>query len=156
MRRPLSRREFTRLAAAAGAVAIVPFGSATSQVRFSSYPFQLGVASGDPSADGFVIWTRLAPEPFVPEVLGNTIYELDWEVAEDKSFARIRARGTGLAQAHLAHAVHVEVGGLDAGREYFYRFRLGKYESPSGRARTCPAGETAGPLRFAVSSCAHY
>jgi alkaline phosphatase D len=156
MRRALSRREFTRLAAAAGALTIVPFGRATSQVRFSSYPFQLGVASGDPSADGFVIWTRLAPEPFVPEVLGNTIYELDWEVAEDNAFSRIRARGTGLAQAHLAHAVHVEVGGLDAGREYFYRFRLGKYESPTGRALTCPAGETAGPLRFAVASCAHY
>ena len=25
------------------------------------YPFTLGVASGDPLPDGFVIWTRLAP-----------------------------------------------------------------------------------------------
>ena len=156
MRRPLSRREFTRLAAAAGAVAMAPFGSATSQVRFSSYPFQLGVASGDPSADGFVIWTRLAPEPFVPEVLGSTIYELTWEVAEDKGFSRMRATGTGLARSTVAHAVHVEVGGLDPGREYFYRFRLGKYESPTGRAVTCPVGDTASPLRFAVACCAHY
>jgi alkaline phosphatase D len=156
IRRPLSRREFTRLAAAAGALAIVPFGNATSQVRFSSYPFQLGVASGDPSADGFVIWTRIAPEPFVPEVLGNVVFELTWEVAEDRSFSKIRASGTALARSHLAHAVHVEVGGLDAGREYFYRFRIGNYESPTGRALTCPSGDTAGPLRFAVASCAHY
>jgi alkaline phosphatase D len=27
------------------------------------YPFTLGVASGDPSPDGFVLWTRLAPIP---------------------------------------------------------------------------------------------
>jgi len=156
MRRALSRREFTRLAAAAGALAILPLGSALSQVRFASYPFQLGVASGDPAADGFVIWTRLAPEPFAPEALGSTTYELAWEVAEDQGFARIRASGTGLAYPHLAHALHVEVGGLDAGREYFYRFRLGRYESPTGRALTCPAGETSRSLRFAVASCAHY
>ena len=31
--------------------------------RFSAYPFSLGVASGDPLADGVVLWTRLAPDP---------------------------------------------------------------------------------------------
>jgi alkaline phosphatase D len=29
-------------------------------------PFSLGVASGEPAADGFVLWTRLAPEPLLP------------------------------------------------------------------------------------------
>ncbi len=144
------------MAAAAGVAAVLPAGPVASQVRFGSYPFQLGVASGDPSADGFVIWTRLAPEPFAPEALGNTIYELTWEVAEDQAFARIRASGIGLARAHVLHAVHVEVGGLEPGREYFYRFRLGKYESPTGRALTCPVGEASRPLRFAVACCAHY
>ncbi len=156
MSRRISRREFHRMAAAAGALALVPTGRARAQVHFSSYPFQLGVASGDPSTDGFVIWTRLAPEPFVPEVLGNAVFELIWELADDPSFSRIRASGTALARAHLAHAVHVEIGGLEPGHAYFYRFRIGNYESPTGRALTCPAGDTAGPLRFAVASCAHY
>jgi len=26
-------------------------------------PFSLGVAAGSPSSEGFVLWTRLAPEP---------------------------------------------------------------------------------------------
>jgi len=156
MRRPLSRRDFNRMAAAAGILAVLPAGPVASQVRFGSYPFQLGVASGDPSTDGFVIWTRVAPEPFAPEALGSTIFELSWEVAEDAGFSRIHASGTGLARPHLAHAVHVEVGGLEPGREYFYRFRLGRYESPTGRALTCPAGETNRPLHFAVACCAHY
>ena len=30
---------------------------------FSAYPFSLGVASGDPAPDGFVIWTKIAPKP---------------------------------------------------------------------------------------------
>ena len=31
--------------------------------KFKQYPFTLGVASGDPSPDGIVLWTRLAPDP---------------------------------------------------------------------------------------------
>src|SRR5215813_11141201 len=34
-------------------------------------PFTLGVASGAPRADGFVLWTRLAPDPFNPEIPGG-------------------------------------------------------------------------------------
>jgi alkaline phosphatase D len=157
MRRKISRREFNRLAAATGALALVPFGDASSQVRFTSPPFQLGVASGDPSADGFVIWTRLAPEPFDTAYLGQTIFEVAWEVAEDPEFARIVKQDVGWARPHLAHAVHVVVEGLAPGREYFYRFRIGRYESAAGRALTCPAADAEpSALKFAFASCAHY
>ena len=138
MTRGISRREFNRLAAAAGACALVPFGSASAQVRFASPPFQLGVASGDPTSDGFVIWTRLAPEPMDTAYLGQTIFEVAWEIAEDAGFSRIVKQGTNWARPHLAHSLHVEVDGLAPGREYFYRFRLGRYESAVGRALTCP------------------
>jgi alkaline phosphatase D len=155
--RKITRREFSRLAAGAGAVAFIPFSDSAAQVRFASPPFQLGVASGDPSPDGFVIWTRLAPEPFDPAYLGRAIFEVAWEVAEDAGFARVAKAGTAWARPHLAHAVHVEVDGLGPGREYFYRFRLGRYESPVGRALTCPAaGTMPNRLRFAFASCAHY
>src|SRR5207237_3163713 len=30
---------------------------------FSANPFTLGVASGDPAPDGFVLWTKVAPKP---------------------------------------------------------------------------------------------
>jgi alkaline phosphatase D len=151
----ISRRTFNRMAVATGALAVAPFAGA--QVRFGSPPFQLGVASGDPSADGFVIWTRLAPEPFDPGVLGGTIFEVAWEVAEDAGFARIAQDGVAWARPHLAHAVHVEVAGLRPAREYFYRFRIGRYESPVGRALTCPAADAdIASMKFAFASCAHY
>ena len=147
----ISRRAFNRMAAAAGALALAPLASA--QVRFGSPPFQLGVASGDPAADGFVIWTRLAPEPFNPGALGETIFEVTWEVAEDADFSRIAKNGVAWARPHLAHAVHVEVAGLTPSREYFYRFRIGRYESPVGRALTCPAADAAiASMKFAFAS----
>jgi alkaline phosphatase D len=156
-RRRISRREFNRLAAASGVAALVPFGNSRAQVRFGSPPFQLGVASGEPSADGFVIWTRLAPEPFDTAYLGQTVFEVSWEIAEDAGFARLAKQGTAWARPHLAHAVHVVVDGLQAGREYYYRFRLGRYDSAIGRALTCPAPSTAAAaLKFALTSCAHY
>ncbi len=151
----ISRRTFNRMAVATGALALAPLAGA--QVRFGSPPFQLGVASGDPSADGFVIWTRLAPEPFNPSALGETIFEVAWEVAEDAGFTRIAEDGVAWARPHLAHAVHVEVTGLAPAREYFYRFRIGRYESPAGRAQTCPAADAAvESMKFAFASCAHY
>ncbi|HEU4516780.1 MAG TPA: alkaline phosphatase D family protein, partial [Steroidobacteraceae bacterium] len=157
MKRGISRREFNRLAAAAGASALIPFADAAAQVRFASPPFQLGVASGDPAPDGFVIWTRLAPEPMDTAYLGQTIFEVAWEVAEDSAFSTLVKQGTAWARPHLAHSLHVEVAGLQAGREYFYRFRLGRYESATGRALTCPAGDKSPErLRFAFASCAHY
>jgi alkaline phosphatase D len=157
MSRGVSRREFNRMAAAAGALTLLPLRESQAQVRFASPPFQLGVASGDPTADGFVIWTRLAPEPMDTGYLGQTIFEVAWEVAEDESFASIAKQGTSWARPHLAHSLHVEIDGLAPGREYFYRFRLGRYESATGRALTCPAADsTPERLRFAFASCAHY
>ncbi len=39
-------------------------GRAAAQApRWTADPFSLGVASGGPRPDGFVLWTRLAPDP---------------------------------------------------------------------------------------------
>ena len=115
MSRFVSRRCFVRGAAAASALALLPAGRLAAQVRFGSDPFQLGVASGDPAPDGFVLWTRLLPEPHEPRQLGQVVFEVDWEVAEDASFTRIVKAGRDLAPPHLAHSVHAEVTGLGPG-----------------------------------------
>ena len=109
-------------------------------------PFTLGVASGDPEPDGFVIWTRLAPSPLDDDGLGGMPshrYPVQWQVAEDERFRRIRRVGVVLAGPESAHAVHVEVHGLRPGREYYYRFRVQRWTSPVGRGVT--ARRTARP-----------
>ena len=55
----------------------------------SDTPFTLGVASGDPSPDGFVLWTRLAPKPLeLHSGMAMTKATVAWEVATDQAFAR--------------------------------------------------------------------
>ncbi|HZF46846.1 MAG TPA: alkaline phosphatase D family protein, partial [Sphingomonadaceae bacterium] len=125
---------------------------------FAGSPYTLGVASGDPSADGFVIWTRLAPRPMEPH--GGMILKqipVRWEVATDEGFRNIVRKGTAMAWPELGHSVHVEVDGLEAYRPYWYRFICGKEESPVGRSHTFPAaGAAMDRVRFAVAGCQCY
>lgn len=124
----------------------------------SGYPFTLGVASGDPTPDGVVLWTRLAPRPLEPGGgLSPEAIQVEWQVAEDEGMKRVIRQGTAVARPEWAHAVHVEVDGLRPDRWYCYRFRAGGEISPLGRTRTMPApGSVPARLRFATASCQKY
>jgi alkaline phosphatase D len=125
---------------------------------FAAYPFSLGVASGDPSPDGFVIWTKIAPKPL--ERGGGMPMKpvvVDWQVASDPQMQRVVQKGSATAHPELGHAVHVEVGGLDPARDYYYRFSVGRERSRIGRARTLPpAGASVAQMRFAAAGCQRY
>jgi alkaline phosphatase D len=134
------------------------FGAPLAPGRFSAYPFTLGVASGDPDGNGFVIWTRLAPSPFAPDGgLAPEPIEVEWVVAEDEALSKVVQKGVHIATPQWGHSVHVEVQGLRPDRWYWYQFRAGAEASPAGRSRTFPLAD-ASPreLRFAVASCQHY
>ena len=75
--------------------------------------FRLGVASGDPTADAVVLWTRLAPAPTEGGGMPDRLVEVRWEIADDERFIRFRQRGVAVADPRLGHSVHVEVVGLD-------------------------------------------
>ena len=130
---------------------------ARRKVGMADYPFSLGVASGDPAPDGFVIWTRLAPKPLDGGGMPEENVEVSWQVADDEKFSKVVAKGTAVATPNLAHAVHVEVPGLEPNRWYFYQFSASGETSPIGRARTAPAADDVPErLRFAFASCQHY
>lgn len=159
--RRLPRRSFLLGSASFAAAALLATrvrGAAAAGPRFAAYPFSLGVASGDPAPDGFVLWTRLAPRPLEPGGgLPPEPIRVDWQVAEDEAMTRVVARGTEIADPAWAHAVHVDVEGLRADRWYWYQFKTGGEISPVGRTRTMPAAD-ANParLRFATASCQKY
>lgn len=127
-------------------------------LRFTSHPFPLGVASGDPASDGFVLWTRLARQPERGD--GGMPLEnvaVAWEVARDEGMKHVVRRGTELASPNLAHSVHVEVEGLEPDRWYWYRFVAAGESSPIGRARTMPRPDAQPAMfPFAFISCQHY
>ncbi|WP_225438416.1 alkaline phosphatase D family protein [Candidatus Frankia nodulisporulans] len=121
--------------------------------------FGLGVASGDPLPDGVILWTRLAPKPTQGGGMPSRDVPVDWQIATDERFVSVVRAGTQTAQAAFAHSVHVDVRGLEPGRDYYYRFRAGTVLSPVGRTRTAaapaPGGAAAasGSLSFALVSC---
>ena len=158
---PLSRRNLIRAAAAVAANAATPWFAAApvwAQPRVGEDPFSLGVASGEPTPDGMVLWTRLAPKPLDPDGgLPAEALPVTWELAEDEGFKRTVAKGRTLARPELGHSVHVEPVGLEPGREYFYRFAFAGAASPVGRTRTAPApGAAVQRLRYAYGSCQKY
>ncbi len=125
--------------------------------RFGAYPFQLGVASGDPAANSVVLWTRLAPSPIDGGGMDGMPYDVAWEVANDETFGNIVQRGIAVADPNLAHSVHVDVTGLEPAREYFYRFMAGGEVSQTGRTKTAPAaGQAVDALRLGIASCSNY
>ncbi len=132
-------------------------GAGGVRMSFREPPFKLGVASGEPDPNGFVLWTRLAPDPLNGGGMPPVNVEVDWQVAEDEALTKVVARGSEVAIPDLGHAVHAEVVGLRPDRWYFYRFRAGNEISPVGRARTAPANDQQlERVRFAFASCQHY
>jgi alkaline phosphatase D len=110
--------------------------------------FALGVASGQPSERGAVLWTRLVGGELPARV------PVRWEVAHDERFERIADAGEETASAEDAHSVHAEPARLEPGRWYWYRFRALKQTSAPGRTRTAPApADAVGRLDFAIASC---
>ncbi|MGX7669335.1 alkaline phosphatase D family protein [Plantactinospora sp. DSM 117369] len=153
----LTRRALLGSAAATGLAALVP-APVTARTRTLGYPFTLGVASGDPTSDAVVLWTRLAPRPLDPDGgMPARPVEVYWEIATDPHLRTVVQRGVCAARPELGHSVHVEPRGLGAHREYWYRFRVDGHLSEIGRTRTLPApGSSPSALRFAVACCQNY
>ncbi len=160
----LTRRDLMRAAllTASAAVTAPVLARGGAEASPKSNPLALlGVASGDPTSDGVVLWARLALDLADTERWGldADAYRLTWEMQRlDRSPGRgggVR-HGTALALREKGYAVHVEVDGLAPDTRYRYTFRIGDF-TQSGTTRTAPA-RFAMPrqLRFCACSCAEY
>jgi alkaline phosphatase D len=154
----IDRRRFIRQAwqgvGASLALSLVPGRDLLASRGFGKNPFTLGIASGDPTSDGIVLWTRLAPDPAEIGSLGSRSIPVGWRVATDGRMRNVVARGMAVAPSELAHSVHVEVNGLRSGRDYFYQFDLREEESAVGHFRTAPSEhEWVRELKFAFATC---
>lgn len=156
----LNRRSFlahTGWLAGAAVWATRATGAVLQNPKFSAYPFSLGVASGDPASDGFVLWTRLAPKPLEGGGMPAQSVAVAWEVSENEKFTKVVQQGKTDATPDWGHSVHVEVEGLQPDRWYWYRFKAGTEVSPVGRTRTTPPADTTPQsMKFAFASCQHY
>jgi alkaline phosphatase D len=159
--KPISRRTLVLGGlAAAGATALPVRSTVIAATAAVPYPFQLGIASGEPDPGSVVLWTRLAPSPLNADGHGgmaNADVTVDWQVSTDDRFTTLVTSGSVTATYTTAHSVHVIAGGLNADSDYYYRFRAQGHLSGVGRTRTAPALGTNGrDLVMAFTSCSHY
>jgi alkaline phosphatase D len=162
---PPTRRRLLKGAAGAGLALITApavLRYAAAQEARAGDPFCLGVASGAPRPDGFVLWTRLAPaplsvDPTTPGGMSGGDVAVGYEIATDPAMHEIVRHGETTAERAFAYSVHLDVRGLQSGRPYWYRFMRGDAASRMGRAGTLPApGTPVDKLRFGFVSCSNY
>lgn len=132
---------------------LVPVEATSAHVQPDSQTeqvFQFSVASGDPTKNSVILWTRLA----------NNNASLSYEVAKSRDFSNTAQSGTidpSQFGADRDYTVHVDVKDLEANETYFYRFNYQGVASQIGRCRTLPApDEDIKELRLAIITCNDY
>jgi alkaline phosphatase D len=152
----LTRRELVSGGlAGAGAVLLTgsPFLAAAArrdhrrQKLIRDARFLHGVASGAPSEHGAVLWTRLSG-------LERGGY-VGYEVAADRAFDRVLARGRALSSPKRDFAAEkaIRSTGFKPGEEYWYRFFTDDRSSRVGRFRTALPPDSQEPVRIGFFSC---
>ena len=126
----INRRHALTLLALGSAVPSVAL--AKEDVFSDKASFDHGVASGDPLQDRVILWTRITVGTEASDV------PVKWTVAKDEAFEQVAAQGTFHTHATRDYTVKIDVTGLEAGCDYFYRFQCGEILSPTGRTRTLP------------------
>lgn len=113
--------------------------------------FPQAVASGDPSPDSVVLWTRVVDAAAAPDA----DLSVSLEVATDAGMTQAVVERDLAAKAQYDHCVKVRVDGLAADTTYYYRFSYqdgsAVHVSPVGRTKTAPAPESTRPICFAVT-----
>jgi alkaline phosphatase D len=150
------------LAGATAAGVLVAFGGEKALARglprpprLPSNPFTLGVASGDPLPDGIVVWTRLALAPLTADGgLGGARQPRGRLGGPGRAHARGGPERSRRGAGRPGPLRHVDVRGLEPGREYWYRFTAGDWASPVARTRTAPAPDgRLDRMTFAYATC---
>ena len=144
----LSRRRFLARTGAAGAALVLAPDALAAPKLLRGGKFSSGVLSGDPSATGITLWTR------VDGVGGTGGVRL--EVARDRGFDKVVARKTLTAKASGDHTVKARISGLKPHERYYYRFETRGEDSPVGRFQTAPPRDSREKVRFAFFSCQEY
>ena len=107
--------------------------------------FAHGVGSFDPTSDHVLLWTRL----------GDGVTEADLVVARGPELDDVVHRSSQRTGPDVDGTITVDVGGLEPGTSYWYRFEAGGERSPVGRTRTLP-GPGASRLRLGLVCCARH
>jgi len=114
--------------------------------------FPQGVASGDPTQDSVVLWTRI--EPKVHESMKR---DLVLEISTKPDFSEVVQVRVPADRINPSrdYTVRLTIDGLKPGGTYYYRFVYADVTSLTGRFKTLPV-ESPEEFRFAFITCQNY
>ncbi len=110
-------------------------------------PFFHGVASGDPTSNSVILWTRVTTDSMQAHV--------KWHIARDTGMTDIVAEGWVVTDGEMDFTVKVDVSGLNPYTTYYYDFYSQDQYSLRGRTKTAPTGDV-DALRFGIVSCSNF
>ncbi len=122
---------------------------ATASAAQKGVHFSHGIASGDPTQNAVILWTRAID-------LSDTAKNIEgtWQLATTSDFTDLVGQGRFKTGPKRDFTVKVDAGDLRPGTTYFYRFITGGKTSPVGRTKTLPEGGD--PVHLGVVSCSNY
>jgi alkaline phosphatase D len=149
----INRRQFIRLTSfLAGSVFVsTSLGGCASTPTPSDVVFSHGVASGDPTKNAVILWTRAVP---LSGQSGSAV-TINWEIANDEGFSDIVRKGSGSTSAAKDFTLKIDVKDLSPNTHYYYRFAGANALSVTGKTKTLPTGNVE-QISFAVFSCSNY
>jgi len=147
-----SRRQFVTKAAATGAAATISpmllsqLASATGvKAAGGVTAFTDGVASGEPTPNSIVLWTRLAG--------AGATNDVELIVSTDENFSKTVAHATIKTSNLVGGSVKAQVAGLKAHTQYYYKFTTAGSISDTGRFRTALPADSNATVKYAFFSC---
>lgn len=143
----IDRRQLVATAALGMGGIILPGGRLAAQALAAARGFTHNVASGEPSSDSVLLWTRFVGSAKTAHVRA--------EISETPDFARLVANNEMITGPWRDWTVKITLDGLAPGRRYHYRF-VGEdgSVSPVGRTRTLPV-DTVRSFNLAIFSCSN-
>lgn len=125
----------------------LPQDGTASLANPTFWPFLHGVASGDPTKESILLWTRVMPAK-------SGSLQVSWELATDSTMRKIFASGVIQTDSSKDYTVKVKIDRLNPGKFYYYRFKSQGKKSPVGRTKTLPASSA--QVRLAFVSCSNW
>ena len=110
--------------------------------------FPFGVASGDPTEKGVVLWTALNPFKL------QSFRMVRCQVSEQANFKEVARTYQYEVEISRGLSVKMNAANLSQDKQYFYRFIYGEDTSIIGKTKTI--GTNPDHLKFAVVSCSNY
>ncbi len=112
--------------------------------------FNHGVASGDPTSNKIILWTKITKA-------SNKSINVSWHVSDKKNFLNIINSGTVKSNSYNDFSVKVDakIPKKYCGNEIYYRFFVNDKFSITGTTKTLPISD---PNKFniAICSCSNY